>query len=117
MVLPFKNLSGDPSEDYFADGITENLTTDLSRIRNSFVIANSTANTYKGKAIDAREIGKDLGVRFVLDGSSSPTLCARPSLTRSNRRGTDPYARWCGRGGAARHPPIPITGRYRTCSR
>ena len=43
---------------------------------------------------------------------SSPNLCARPSLTRSNRRGTDPYARWCGRGGAARHPPIPILGRF-----
>ena len=69
MVLPFKNLSGDPSQDYFADGITENLTTDLSRIRNSFVIANSTANTYKGKAVDAKEIGKELGVRFVLEGS------------------------------------------------
>ncbi len=69
VVLPFKNLSGDPSQDYFADGITKNLTTDLSRIRNSFVIANSTANTYKGKAIDAKEIGKELGVRFVLEGS------------------------------------------------
>ena len=69
VVLPFKNLSGDPSQDYFADGITENLTTDLSRIRNSFVIANITANTYKGKAIGAKEIGKELGVRFVLEGS------------------------------------------------
>jgi adenylate cyclase len=70
VVLPFKNLSGDPSQDYFADGITENLTTDLSRIRNSFVIANITANTYKGKAIDAKQIGKELGVRFVLEGSA-----------------------------------------------
>ncbi len=69
VVLPFANRSGDPSQEYFADGITENLTTDLSRIRNSFVIANSTANTYKGKAIDAKEIGKELGVRFVLEGS------------------------------------------------
>jgi len=69
VVLPFANLSGDPSQDYFADGITENLTTDLSRIRNSFVIARNTAFTYKGKTIDAKEIGKELGVRYVLEGS------------------------------------------------
>ena len=69
VVLPFTNLSGDPSQDYFADGITEDLTTDLSRIRNSFVIARNTAFTYKGKSIDAKEIGKELGVRYVLEGS------------------------------------------------
>ena len=69
VVLPFTNLSGDPSEDYFADGITENLTTDLSRIRNSFVIARNIAFTFKGKNVDAKEIGKDLGVRYVLEGS------------------------------------------------
>ena len=69
VVLPFTNLSGDPAQDYFADGITENLTTDLSRIRNSFVIARNTAFTYKGKSIDAKEIGKELGVRYVLEGS------------------------------------------------
>jgi adenylate cyclase len=69
VVLPFANLSGDPAQDYFADGVTENLTTDLSRIRNSFVIARNTAFTYKGKNIDAKEIGKELGVRYVLEGS------------------------------------------------
>jgi len=69
VVLPFTNLSGDPSQDYFAEGVTENLTTDLSRIRNSFVIARNTAFTYKGKAIDAKAIGKELGVRYVLEGS------------------------------------------------
>ncbi len=69
VVLPFTNLSGDPKQDYFADGITENLTTDLSRIRNSFVIARNTAFTYKGKNVDAKEIGKELGVRYVLEGS------------------------------------------------
>ena len=69
VVLPFTNLSGDPNQDYFADGITENLTTDLSRIRNSFVIARNTAFTFKGKAIDAKEIGKELGVRYVPEGS------------------------------------------------
>ena len=69
VVLPFTNLSGDPSQDYFADGITENLTTDLSRIRDSFVIARNTAFTFKGKNADARQIGKELGVRYVLEGS------------------------------------------------
>ena len=69
VVLPFTNLSGDPAQDYFADGVTENLTTDLSRIRDSFVIARNTAFTYKGKSIDAKEIGKELGVRYVLEGS------------------------------------------------
>ena len=69
VVLPFTNLSGDPSQDYFADGVTENLTTELSRIKDSFVIARNTAFTYKGKSVDAKEIGKELGVRYVLEGS------------------------------------------------
>ncbi len=69
VVLPFTNLSGDSSQDYFADGITDNLTTDLSRIRNSFVIARNTAFTFKSKNIDTREISKELGVRYVLEGS------------------------------------------------
>jgi adenylate cyclase len=69
VVLPFANLSGDPSQDYFADGITENLTTELSRIRNSFVIARNTAFSYKGKPVEAKAIGKELGVRYVLEGS------------------------------------------------
>ena len=69
VVLPFTNLSGDPSQEYFADGVTENLTTELSRIRDSFVIARNTAFTYKGKSIDAKQIGKELGVRYLLEGS------------------------------------------------
>ena len=69
VVLPFTNLSGDPAQDYFADGVTENLTTDLSRIRGSFVIARNTAFTFKGKNLDAKAIGKALGVRYVLEGS------------------------------------------------
>jgi len=69
VVLPFSNLSGDPTEDYFADGVTENLTSELSRIHNSFVIARNTAFTFKGKSVDAKEIGKDLGVRYILEGS------------------------------------------------
>jgi len=69
VVLPFTNLSNDPSQNYFADGITENLTTDLSRIRNSFVIARNTAFTFKGKNIPVKEISRELGVRYVLEGS------------------------------------------------
>jgi adenylate cyclase len=69
VVLPFANLSGDTAQDYFADGVTENLTTELARIRNSFVISRATAFTYKNKAIDAKAIGKELGVRYVLEGS------------------------------------------------
>jgi adenylate cyclase len=69
VVLPFANLSGDPGQDYFADGITENLTTDLSRIRKSFVIAPRTALTYRGKSVDAKEVGKELAVRYVVEGS------------------------------------------------
>jgi adenylate cyclase len=69
VVLPFTNLSNDSAQDYFADGVTENLTTDLSRIRGSFVIARNTAMTFKGKPVDAKAIGKDLGVRYVLEGS------------------------------------------------
>ena len=68
-MLPFANLSGDPAQDYFADGVTENLTTELSRIKDSFVIARNTAFTFKGKSVDAKEIGKELGVRYVLEGS------------------------------------------------
>ena len=69
VVLPFANLSGDPEQDYFADGITEDLTTDLSHLSNSFVIARGTAYTYKGKPLDAKQIGRELGVRYVLEGS------------------------------------------------
>jgi adenylate cyclase len=69
VVLPFTNLSGDPSQDYFADGLTENLTTELSRLSGSFVVARNTAFAFKGKNVDARDIGKELGVRYVLEGS------------------------------------------------
>jgi TolB-like protein/class 3 adenylate cyclase len=69
VVLPFANLSNDPAEDYFADGVTEGLTTDLSRLRGSFGIARNTAFSFKGKNVDVREIGKELGVRYVLEGS------------------------------------------------
>ena len=63
VVLPFANLSNDPEQEYFADGITDDLTTDLSRLPGSFVIARNTAFTYKGKPTDAKQIGRDFGVR------------------------------------------------------
>jgi adenylate cyclase len=69
VVLPFENLSGDKEQDYFADGITDDLTTDLSHLQDSFVISRGTAFTYKGKPIDAKQIGRDLGVRYLLEGS------------------------------------------------
>lgn len=69
MVLPFANIGGDPEQKYFVDGVTESLTTDLSRISGSFVIGRNTAFTYKGKHVDLKQIGRELGVRYVLEGS------------------------------------------------
>jgi adenylate cyclase len=69
VVLPFANLSNDPEQQYFADGITEDLTTDLSRLANMFVISRNTAFTYRNKPLDAKQIGRELGVRYVLEGS------------------------------------------------
>jgi TolB-like protein/class 3 adenylate cyclase len=69
VVLPFANIGEDPEQDYFVDGVTESLTTDLSRISGAFVIGRSTAFTYKGKAVDLKQIGRELNVRYVLEGS------------------------------------------------
>jgi TolB-like protein len=69
VVLPFVNIGGDPEQEYFSDGVTENLTTDLSRIHGAFVIGRSTAFTYKGKVADLKQVGRDLNVRYVLEGS------------------------------------------------
>lgn len=73
MVLPFLNLSGGKSEDHLADAITDGLTTYLSRIRDAFVISRSIAMTYKGKAVDVRQVGREFGVRYVLEGSEQHT--------------------------------------------
>jgi adenylate cyclase len=69
VVLPLQNMSADPEQEYFADGLTENLTTDLSRIGTLFVVGRNTAFTYKGKAIDLKQVGRELGVRYALEGS------------------------------------------------
>jgi adenylate cyclase len=69
VVLPFQNMSGDAEQEYFADGMTEEITTALSRIRQFFVIARNTAFTYKGRKLDLKQVGRELGVRYLLEGS------------------------------------------------
>jgi TolB-like protein/Tfp pilus assembly protein PilF len=73
VVLPFVNLSGDPEQQYLADVLTDNLTTGLARLHGTFVIARSTAFTYKGKLVDVKQVGKDLGVCYALEGSEQHT--------------------------------------------
>ena len=68
-VLPFANMSGDPEQEYFADGMVEEIITALSRIRWLFVIARNSSFTYKGQAVDVKQVGRELGVRYVLEGS------------------------------------------------
>jgi TolB-like protein len=68
-VLPFENMSGDPEQEYFADGMVEDIITALSRFTSLFVIARSSSFTYKGKAVDVKQVGRELGVRYVLEGS------------------------------------------------
>jgi len=68
-VLPFQNLSGDPEQEYFADGMVEEIITALSRIRWLFVIARASTFTYKGRSVDVKQVGRELGVRYVLEGS------------------------------------------------
>jgi adenylate cyclase len=74
-VLPFQNMSGDPDQDYFADGMVDEITTALSRFKFLFVIACNSSFTYKRKSVDIRQVGRELGVRYVLEGS-------RPHFTR-----------------------------------
>ena len=68
-VLPFQNMSGDPEQDYFADGMVEDITTALSRLRWLFVVARNSSFTYKGRSVDVKQVGRELGVRYVLEGS------------------------------------------------
>ena len=69
VVLPFANIGGDPDQEHFVDGVTESLTTDLSRLRGAYVVARNTAFTYKGKPLGVKTIGRELNVRYVLEGS------------------------------------------------
>ena len=101
VVLPFANLSGDPGQDYLVDALTDELTTSLARIRDSFVIARNTAMTFKGKPVDAKAIGKDLGVRYVLEGSVQPS----GDRMRVNAQLIDAEQRRSSLGRAIRHAP------------
>ena len=68
-VLPFENLSGDPKQDYFSDGLTDQISSTLSRFRSLFVISSSSTSTYKGKPVKIQKVAEDLGVKYVLEGS------------------------------------------------
>jgi hypothetical protein len=72
VVLPFANAGGDSEQEHFVDGVTESMTTDLSRIHGSFVISRNSAFTYKGKPFDVKQIGRELNVRYLLEGSIQP---------------------------------------------
>ena len=81
-VLPFQNMSGDPEQDYFVDGMVEDIITGLSRIKWLFVIARNSSFIYKGKPVDIRQVGRELGVRYVLEGSvrkAGNRVCASPA--------------------------------------
>jgi adenylate cyclase len=110
VVLPFANLGGDLEQEYFVDGVTETLTTDLSRISGSFVIARNTAFTYKGKPFDVRQIGRELNVRYVLEGSSAPVV---GFASTSSSLMLIPV---CTCGPSASTSPLPIYSRCRTKS-
>jgi TolB-like protein len=79
-VLPFQNISGDPEQEYFVDGLVEDIITGLSRFKALFVIACNSSFTYKGKAVDIRQVGRELGVRDVMEGSvrKAAIVCALP---------------------------------------
>ncbi len=88
VVLPFTNLSGDPEQEFFADGMVEDITTALSRIRSLFVTGRNSSFTYKGKAVDVKQVGRDLGVRYVLEGSirrSGPRLRVTAQLIETEQ--------------------------------
>ena len=99
-VLPFANMSGDPEQEYFADGMVEEIITALSRIRWLFVIARNSSFTYKGQAVDVKQVGRELGVRYVLEGSVRKagnrvrmTGAAWSSATAGNRVWADRHDR------------------------
>ena len=104
-VLAFQNMSGDPEQEYFADGMVEDIITGLSRIKWLFVIARNSSFVYKGKAVDVRQVGRELGVRYVLEGA-----CARPGTACASPRS-------CSKPKPGRiFGPTDTTGRWRTFS-
>ena len=110
-VLPFQNMSGDPEQEYFADGVVEDIITALSRFKSLFVISRNSSFTYKGKAVDIKQVGRELGVRYVLEGSVRKARgrvritgqlieAAKwlPYLRRENRRSARRHVRPAGPG-------------------
>ena len=93
-VLPFDNMSGDRDQDYFSDGITEDIITDLSKVRGLLVIARNSSFAYKGKSVDMRTVGRELGVTAVLEGIVAPRALGCASTPSSLMRAT---VRICGR--------------------
>jgi adenylate cyclase len=106
-VLPFANLSGDPEQEYLADGMVEEIITGLSRIKWLFVIARNSSFAYKGRAIDIRQVGRELGVRYVLEGSVRGGR-DRVRLTAQLLDSTRRMGRTCG--------PSVTTAKSATCS-
>ena len=86
-VLPFQNMSGDPEQEYFADGIVEDIITGLSRMQWLFVIARNSSFTYKGRAVDVKQVGRELGVRYVLEGSVRKAGGSRSYQGSADRHG------------------------------
>jgi adenylate cyclase len=103
-VLPFQNMSGDPEQGYFADGMVEEIITGLSRVKSFFVIARNSSFTYKGRAVDVKQVGRELGVRYVLEGSvrKAATACGSRDSWRMQRA-------------AHTSGPSGMTGTSRTC--
>ncbi len=111
VVLPFANIGGGLEQEHFVDGVTESLTTDLSRIRGALVIARNTAFTYKGKPLDVKTIGRELNVRYVLEGSvqRGGTACASTCSSSTPKR-----AITSGPSGSTRRSPISSTCRTKS---
>jgi adenylate cyclase len=109
-VLPFSNMSGDADQEFFADGIAEDILTGLARLRWLFVIARKSSFTYKGRHVDVRQVGRELGVRYVLEGSVTTTAArcrqARPARSVCARAAT-PVTRWA-TGSALRIPSVTL---------
>ena len=91
-VLPFDNMSGDPEQEYFADGVVEEITTALSRMPWLSVIARNSSFTYKGRAVDVKQVGRDLGVRYVLEGSLRKAGGTHPGSCRRTPEVAQPFA-------------------------
>ena len=115
-VLPFTNMSGDPEQEYFSDGITEDIITDLSKISGLSVIARNTSFTYKGKAVKAQTVGKELGANFILEGSVRKAG-ARVRVTGQLVNGNDGTSHLGGTFRSRSHRHLRDPGRNHTCHR